>query len=145
MKRTLFISLSSLVFAALLVALYLAPNKLEYREQTIEVSYIAWACDCANWATLADIKKYQRESRDTLAKLSIFIEPADASVALPDTIGFNGDVVKLTGRFYAKKGFPKGYQSSEYPDKARVFRYTHYKILESQYKFSKVGAVIPKD
>ncbi|MBP6302808.1 MAG: hypothetical protein KA501_05440 [Bacteroidia bacterium] len=129
-----FIRAATLPFIGLIpfFILYLIPDKLEEKEETLELSYIAWACDCANWAKLDDIKKYN-DAGDTLADLSVFIEPADKSYELPDTIGYNGDVIKLTGHFYTKKGFPKGYQSFEQPDRARVFQYTSYKIIKSNH------------
>lgn len=111
-------------------------NSLDEKTQTIELSYIAWGSDCANWATRDDIKKYN-DSGDTLADLSIFIEPADNSLILPDTLGYNGDLIQFTGQFYKSKGFPKGYSSNEMPDKSRVFRYTKYKVIESNYKHTK--------
>lgn len=114
------------------IILYLIPDKLEETEETIELSYIAWACDCANWAKLDDIEKYS-DSGDTLANLSVFIEPVNKSLELPDTLGYNGDVIRFTGRFYTKKGFPKDYQSFEQPDRARVFQYTSYKIIKSNH------------
>lgn len=108
------------------------PAKLEEKEETIKLMHISWACDCANWAKPEDIEKYN-DSGDTLADLSIFIEPANKSLELPDSIGYSGDIIKLTGHFYIKKGFPKGYQSFEQPNRARVFRYTSYKILISNH------------
>ena len=101
---------------------------MDEKTQTIELSYIAWGCDCANWATLNDIKKYH-DSGDTLADLSIFIEPANDSLKLPDSISYNMTVVKFTGQFYKSKGFPKDFTSDEWPDKSRVFRYTKYEIV----------------
>lgn len=120
-------------FFFLIPTLFSCANHLEEKEQTIELEYIAWGCDCANWAQPADIVTYQ-EAADTLAKRSVFIEPAVASLELPDTLGFSGDIIAFTGSFYQRKGFPKGYSSGEHPDRARVFRYTSFKILESRYK-----------
>jgi len=58
-------------------------------------------------------------------------------VALPDTLGFTGDIVQFTGQYYLNKGFPKGYRRTEEPvDKAKVFRYTAYKIIKSNYRES---------
>lgn len=120
---------------------YFKKNTIDKEEQTIELSYIAWACDCANWATLDDIRKYNDNFGDTLADRSIFIEPADTSLILPDTIGYNGDIIKLTGHFYKEKGYPKGYSSDENPKKARVFRYTSYQVIVSNYKDSKADTL----
>ena len=117
-------------------------NKLEEKEETIELTYIAWTCDCANWTSIEELKKYNPDnSDDSLAKISIFIEHADISQALPDTIGYTGDIIKLTGKFYKEKGFPKDYKSFENPDKARVFRYTSYKIVKSTYNEFKIDKI----
>lgn len=100
---------------------------------TLDLTYIPWACDCANWATGQDMQRYHDNLNDSLAIMSIFIEPAFKHLALPDTIGYIDDQVRFTGSFYEKRGFPEGYQSIERPDKARVFRYTAYQILSSNY------------
>ena len=123
------------IFATSII-LSCSTNSLDEKTQTIELSDIAWACDCANWARPDDIRKYN-DAGDTLAELSIFIEPADSSLVLPDAIGYNGDLVEFTGQFYQAKGFPKGYSSQEMPEKSRVFRYTNYRVIESNYKFAK--------
>jgi hypothetical protein len=102
-------------------------DKLEGKEQTLELEYIAWACDCANWAKPEDIDKYSDE--DTLVVLSVFIEPAQKSLTLPDTLGYNGDIIKFTGQFYKDKGFPKDYESYEEPEEAKVFRYAKYEVV----------------
>jgi len=111
-------------------------GELEGKVSTLELTYIAWACDCANWATKEDLKKYSDNIGDTLADQSIFVEPANQSLELPDTLGWSNDIIKFTGQFYNKKGFPKDYQSNEDPEKARVFRYTQYEVVKSNYRES---------
>lgn len=101
---------------------------------SLEMTYIAWACDCANWATLADINRYSDMPGDSLAYMSVFVEPASEALVLPDTLGYSSDLIRFTGSFYEKKGFPENYHSIENPDKARVFRYTAYEVLRSNYK-----------
>ncbi len=109
-------------------------NQLEGTSQNLELSYIAWACDCANWATEADIRS-TGENQDSLSHKSVFIEPADSSLALPDTLGFSGDLIRFTGQFYKEKGYPKKYPLTEMKvEKAKVFRYTGYTVLRSNYK-----------
>lgn len=108
-------------------------NQLNEKTETIELTYIAWACDCANWATKDDLYKYSENIGDSLAYQSIFIEPINQSIELPDTLGYSNDIIKFTGQFYKKRGFPKGYQSFENPEKARVFRYTDYEVVKSNY------------
>ena len=103
-------------------------NKLDGKVQKIQLEYIAWACDCANWALPNDIEKYH-DHGDTLSELCVFIEPADSSLILPNGVGASMNVIEFTGQFYKIKGFPKGYKSAEMPDKARVFRYTKYRLI----------------
>lgn len=107
---------------------------LDGKIQTLELTYIAWACDCANWATNKDLEKYSDNIGDTLAKQSIFIEPASQALELPDTLGYSNDVIKFTGQFYNEKGFPKGYHSDQDPEESRVFRYTDYEVMKSNFK-----------
>jgi hypothetical protein len=114
-------------------------KKLEDKVQTVRFHYITWACDCANWATTSDIVKYQDEGNQ-LADHSVFIEPANPAQTLPDTICYNGDIILLTGQYYAEKGFPKGFRSEEHVDKAKVFRYTAYKIIKSNYHEAIISA-----
>ena len=107
---------------------------LENKTQTLELNYIAWACDCANWATNEDLENYSENIGDTLAKQSIFIEPANKTLELPDTLGYGNDIIKFTGQFYNEKGFPKDYHSLQEPEESRVFRYTDYEVIVSNYK-----------
>ena len=113
-------------------------SKLEDKVQTIELQFIPWACDCANWATTSDIEKYHENIDDTLARLSIFVEPAYSSVILPDTVGYINDRIKFVGQFYREKGFPKDHKSDQPVEQSRVFRYTKYEILNSGFSQSRI-------
>ena len=109
-------------------------NDLEDTIRTLDLTYIAWACQCANWATESDFKKAQ-EDGDKLADKSIFVEPADSTWELPDTLGYSGDLIRFTGQYYKDKGYPKKYPKTEMQvDKAKVFRYTKYQVLQSNYR-----------
>ncbi|MEJ8844000.1 hypothetical protein WG954_16525 [Lacibacter sp. H375] len=109
-------------------------NKLDSKVLTEEFHYIMWACECANWATLDAIQKYEG---DSLASHCVFIEPADSSLILSDTLEYTGDIVQFTGQYYVDKGYPDGFVKDEQQvDKAKVFRYTSYKIVKSNYSES---------
>lgn len=128
-KKKLLVYSAPLALLLPVVLIYLLPNKLEPDQHTIEVSYTAWGCDCANWSLNLDNGRPVKN--DEFNGEHIFIEPANSNIALPNRIGKTGDVILLTGQFYQKKGFPKGYSSPEFPEKERVFRYRSYKILDS--------------
>ena len=100
--------------------------------ETVDFHYIMWACECANWATLTDIEKYQDTGK--LSDHCVFVEPADSSIILPDTLGYSGDIVQFKGQYYVDKSYPKDYVKGEQQvDKAKVFRYTSFKIIKSNY------------
>ncbi len=105
------------------------PNGLDNTPHKIKVTYITYGCECANWKLIEDngIKCKENDCDD------IFLEPINKKVAIPDTIGYTGDVIELTGKFYSKKGFPKYYHSEQQPEKARVFKYYYYKSIRSNH------------
>jgi len=108
-------------------------KNLEDRTHTLELMYIAFFCQCANWATPLDIDKYQ--DTGILSDHSIFVEPADSTLALPDTLGYSADIIKFTGQFYREKGYPEKYPKTEMKaNKARVFRYNKFEIVRSNYR-----------
>lgn len=89
-----------------------------------------WACECANWATQDVLAKYQDTGK--LSDHCVFVEPANKSLTLPDTLGYSGDIVQFTGQYYVDKGYPNDYVKGEQKvDKAKVFRYTSFKIIKS--------------
>src|SRR5690348_16501226 len=87
-------------------------KEVEDTIRTLDLEYISWACQCANWATEADIKKAQ-DNGDKLADKSVFIEAAENKMELPDTLGYSGDLIRFTGQFYKEKGYPRNYQKTE--------------------------------
>ena len=108
-------------------------KNLEGKIKTIDLRYISWGCACANWTDSKDYYKYLDSGR--VSDIAIFIEPFDSSLRLPDTLGYSGDIIKFTGQFYKEKGYPKNYiKTEEEVDSARVFRYTKYEIMESNYR-----------
>lgn len=129
-KKKLLVYSAPLLLLLPVVIISLLPNKLEPDQHTIEVSYTAWGCDCANWSLNVDNGRPVKN--DAFNREHVFIEPANSNIALPSRIGKTGDVIQLTGQFYQNKGFPKGYSSPEFPEKERVFRYTGYKIIDSR-------------
>ncbi len=126
--------LSTATLIILLFSCSTQQNKLNSKIETVEFHYINWASECANWAPMDLIKKNEN---DSLASYCVFVEPADTSLILPDTVGYINDIVQFTGQYYIDKGFPKDYVKGEQQvDKAKVFRYTSYKIIKSNYSQS---------
>lgn len=100
-------------------------NDLVGREQSVELNYISWGCDCANWAETKVVNE-KWDDYNRLNSTCYFIEPATDALALPDSFHVSGNRITFTGQFYKYPKFPKGYYSQEHPDPAPVFRYTKY-------------------
>jgi hypothetical protein len=131
-KRSIYgklIRLTSLPFLGLIPfsIIYAMPRQLGDETHKIKVTYIAYGCECANWKIMEDngTKCKDNDCDD------IFLEPINEKVFIPDTIGYNGDIIELTGKFYTQKGFPKDYYSEQQPEKARVFQFKGIKVIKS--------------
>ncbi|SHF73893.1 hypothetical protein SAMN05444377_11754 [Flavobacterium fontis] len=124
------------VIILLLSFFFLACEKKQntnLQKKKIKLQYVAWACECPNWVTLKDIAEIEDEN--SLAKKSIFIEAETEDKELPETLGCNGDIIEFTGNFYPDLGYPKNYiKTKQKVDKARVFKYSEYKVIKSNYK-----------
>jgi hypothetical protein len=140
-KKTLTLLIVTAVAACLVFVVFIytkhnvmfweRPKNLSDKTETIEVSYIAWACDCANWLPIP------RKNPDTeiLDTDCIFIEPATDDLEVPDNFwsgGASQKKLKLTGNYYQTEGIPKGYEMETdlKPDKAKVFRYTKIEVVK---------------
>lgn len=123
-------SIMTFLVLALFISCNPQSNELQSEIQTIDMERVAFACDCADWVRLNDF------SKPNYADSAIFIEPADSTLNLADTLGYSMDIIRFTGQFYIHQGFPKGYHSIESPDKARVFRYIKFKVIKSNYRES---------
>ena len=103
-------------------------NTLNGKIRTLELAYIIWGCECANWIPLKEKVKY--EKKGGLAENCIFIEAADSSLELPTSFEPAKHTIRVSGQFYVKKDYPKGMEKSEEKvEKAKVFRYNALEII----------------
>ncbi len=109
------------------------PIELTGEIKTIELTYIAWACDCANWVTDYHLTKFSNNTNDSLAYYSIYIEPMTEELKLPDSVGFSNDIIKFKGQFYKNRGFPKDFIPLGDPESSRIFRYSEFEIIKSNH------------
>ena len=144
-KRILIVTLT--ISILVVVALFLfslsnstyfdQPKELSNKIETIEVGYVNWACDCANFY---EAKLYS-ENKDYRLKADecIFIEPKEKSLKIPedyfDTIYRNKNL-RLMGRFYLDEGISSTYEmkTPEKPNYSKVFQYESYEIIDKTYK-----------
>jgi hypothetical protein len=82
---------------------------------------------------MEDIDKYQNQGGDSLADHCMYVEQWIHHWSCRIRLDIHMMLWKFTGQFMKRKAFPKGYRSIEMPDKAKIFRYTHYEIVQSNY------------
>ena len=108
------------------------PAKLSGVTETIEVSYVNWACDCADFIETKfynDDPQYEAKEEDC-----IFIEPSDINNKIPPVYYEKehfDNYLKLSGQFYIDDGIPNSYdrKTPKKPQKARVFRYNSFELV----------------
>ena len=101
-------------------------GRLSGQIRTLDVSFAAISCSCAQWF---ETKFEKKESRDY-----IFLEASNNKLKDAETL-FDGNNlpvrILVTGQFYTKKGFPTNYRPAKgSPSAERVFRYTQLKIIK---------------
>lgn len=102
-------------------------NKLTGKIETLELQYIVWGCACANWVEIDKYEKFQKKG--ILGEKTIFIEPADKKLELPENFDAFKQKIIVKGQFYINPDYPKGTPETEEDlKKAPVFRYTELKI-----------------
>ncbi len=115
------------------ITVFDTPKILSNHEETIEVSYIRWACDCANWlpdAAHTSAPDYELQPEDC-----IFIEPASSDIIIPESFFENStNTLRITGKYYQDRGIARRYdmKTPDKPERARVFRYYAYKIISNR-------------
>lgn len=119
-----FIKLSLIPFLGLVPFFILnsIPNELDNKIYKVKVTFIAYGCECANWRILT----INGEPCEEPNCEDIFLEALEPKKEIPEYV----KTIELTGKFYKRKGFPKDYHHSEQqPEKARIFQYSSYKII----------------
>jgi hypothetical protein len=115
-------------------------NEPEAEIQTIQLQNFGGSGECSNWVTSSDIEKFNGTS-DKLDDNLIGIESANPNKVLPDTLGYSDDIIKFTGRFYKNNyGYSKTCRNRMYIDKGRIFQYTTYQVIRSNYSDFNGGA-----
>ncbi len=109
------------------------PYRLNNKVDTIEVTYVAWACACANWLPTNFLENPGFDTTDN-AKNCIFLEADRSELIIPDEyrVGGNNNRIRLIGSFYTDEGISRDYNkpTSQKPEKAKVFRYTYAELIK---------------
>ena len=100
-------------------------NILEGKIQELKLEYIVWGCACANWISPRDRIKYP----DSISNHCIFLEPSDTNFNFQNYFDPAKHYIIVKGQFYQRQDYPKGtIQNEENLEKAKVFRYTEFRI-----------------
>src|SRR4029077_13588017 len=97
------------------------------------LEHVSRTCACPHWGSPNGVDSYLDSGK--LSEHCVFIEAADSTVELADTLGYKHDIIQFTGQFYKETGFPKNYpRTKQYAAKAKVFHYTKYLVIKSNYR-----------
>ena len=100
--------------------------KLKSELDTIEVTYMSFACDCPNWHDLS--QKPENAEPSMSPTYGYYIEPASKELELTDRI--RQCTVRLIGRHYTTQGWPKDFDHTDPdPPTGNVFRYYAYEMV----------------
>ena len=105
------------------------PDSLKGRLDSINVMYIAFACDCPDFVI--------ESSKDTNGQYhnSYYVEPASDKVSIPEMLLYSHNEFTFHGQVIKESGFPANSQFQDpIPTPGRVFRYWSYQI-KRPYKF----------
>jgi hypothetical protein len=95
---------------------------------TIELEYIIWGCECPNWITKEDYKKY---SDTNLIAHCFYVEPADKNTNYLENFNPEKQLLKVTGYFEKEKRIPDDLlNSEEIAKEAKMFVFFKSEIVE---------------
>ncbi len=104
-------------------------NSLNGKTEILDLMYIAWGCDCANWIKVEDAKRLEDQD-SSLESSCIYLESAIDSNVIPAGFDPFKHILIVSGQFYKYKGLPPEMRNSEeHPERAPIFRYTSFKII----------------
>jgi hypothetical protein len=85
----------------------------------VELQYVVFACgdDCPKWVPTEALVKYPDDA-DAQYEAAVHIKAFEGVPQLPDTLGWNGDVIRLEGN---------------YDNDKEVFYYSGFTIIESRH------------
>jgi hypothetical protein len=97
-------------------------------DTTLNLSYNAIACTCAQWSDTKSIA-------DTAQREYFYLEPASGKLINADKL-YNGNnlpiQIQVTGQIVSYSGYPTGFNPAKGDPKAEiVFRYTKIKVLKN--------------
>lgn len=117
------------------------PKILSNKIDTIEVKYIAFASECANWLPLKFIDVNPSDYSD----VTIFLESKKEN-EIPEKYRLDSpnNRIRLIGNYYEDEGISRNYFSptERKSSKARVFKLTSYEIIKPYLKWDDNGGQI---
>ncbi len=136
MKKIISFSILIIISVTIILLTYLyfkfnitfldTPKKLSKNQETISVTYINWACDCADFIKTNEELYLNDGSIDKNKLFFLEGEKDKLNLKLSEYIDSNRKKsLKVTGSFYEDLGIPKNYElkTPEKPEKALVFKF----------------------
>lgn len=102
-------------------------SDLKMKTDTIDLIFMAYACDCPDWLNFNDYKKNNYSNTNLHG---YYIEAADKKLIIDERLFVSGNIVRFIGREYKELCYPDNANFIDpNPPKGRVFRYYSFKFL----------------
>ncbi len=104
------------------------PSQLSSNIETINLTYVQWACECARWI---EPNKIEQNPDADYSQDCIFLDGVEIPEFGSGTPNY-GKILRVTGSYYYKKGITEsGYLGmGPKPSKARVFNVSSFELVE---------------
>ncbi len=97
---------------------------------TMELTYMAYACDCPSWVQLNEHDQKTGLKTGLAVDSSYYIEPADTSLLIDNRLMVAGNTIRFIGRKYMNKRIPDNAEFTDpEPPSGIVLRYYSYQVV----------------
>ncbi|MFN8714586.1 MAG: hypothetical protein ACK5Z2_17185 [Bacteroidota bacterium] len=106
-------------------------SKLGLPIDTVEVTYMAYACDCPQHLTDSDQVHTKRVDKTQKGPHGYYIEATNTSIKIPDVLYYGGNRFRLYGYVRTSYGLPaEDIFITDHPPPGKVLCYFRWEIIE---------------
>jgi hypothetical protein len=94
---------------------------------TLELTYIAFACSCPSWTLMEEYEKHPESQSSMDFPYGYYLEPATPSLKISDRL--HSPTVRVIGKLYNEKGVPDEEPIGPGWPEGKKFRYYAYELV----------------
>ncbi len=106
-------------------------QKLALPIDTLELSYIFFACDCPNWLDDSMKTRYHKGDHSFPQPEGYYLEPTSLSVRIDERLHFDGNKIRVIGYLRSNHGLPDTEQFiTDHPPMGNVLCYFSWEVIK---------------